>query len=976
MKSLSKLSLFTLLVAIGILSAEALGQDLSNQPIPRSYFGLTVMRSRLVTPMDYGTTRSWDVWPEPDWGSANPAPGVYDFTSLDAFLAANNNQTRDIIYTLGRTPQWASSQPTIDNGLGHPGECAPPSNLQDWDNYLQAIVTHAAGRIKYWEIWNEPGNTMYYCGDIPTMVQLAQHAQRMIKSIDPTAVILSPAMSNAGGPTWLASFLAQGGASSIDVVAFHGYKGQQAEDINGLIATYKAAMVANGVGNLPLWDTEGSNAAVQTSDDESAFLAKQFLLHWSNGVSRFVWYAYDGEVQWGRLADPATNQPLPSASAYMQVYNWLFGATLVYPCSQDASGTWSCLLSRSGYQAQVLWNSKTAVSVPVSSQFTQYRDLAGNLQTVKNGAVSVTTLPILAETSGSSFSALKFVPIPTQTFGGASFQVLASSGSNAPVTYTVASGPATISGSTVTLTGAGTVVLSASQPSSLGYAATIATTSFQVAPAAPTLTFAPVNSQVFGVLPIAVTAGSVSSGPVTYSVQSGPATVAGNMVTVTGAGLVVLRADQAAAGNYSAATATTQFPITPGWQTITFNPIPDWAFATTNKTLSVSATSSTGATLTYAVVSGPATMLYRTVTPTGVGTVVLSASSPATRNYNAVSATMSFNIVPAPIPNLTFVPVGVRIVGTQFNVSATSASTGPVTYTVVSGPGVVSGRAVNVTAAGTVVLRADQAPNYQYAATSTTTSFQVVSATPTLTFVPVASQVYGLAPFVIRAGSQSAGTVTYSVQSGPATISGNVVTVTGAGTIVLRANQVASSSYNAATATTQFLVTPAQQTVSFSPIAPWAYGTTNTTFTVNASASPGGAVSFAVVSGPASVSYRTVTPSGVGRVVVSATVAATKNYSGAVALTSFDVVPAPVPTIAFTTIAPRPAGTTFSPSVASLSSGAFTYSVLSGPASAAGRFITLYAPGTVVLRVSQIANYQYAASSATTTLQVLPASGK
>ena len=36
---------------------------------------------------------------------------------------------------------------------------------------------------------------------------------------------------------------------------------------------------------------------------------------------------------------------------------------------------------------------------------------------------------------------------------------------------------------------------------------------------------------------------------------------------------------------------------------------------------------------------------------------------------------------------------------------------------------------------------------------------------------------------------------------------------------------------------------------------------------------PEGAVSFAVVSGPASVSYRTVTPSGVGRVVVSATVA-------------------------------------------------------------------------------------------------------
>ena len=178
MKSLSKLSLLTLLVAIGILSAEALGQDLSNQPIPRSYFGLTVMRSRLVTPMDYGTTRSWDVWPEPDWGSANPAPGVYDFTSLDAFLAANNNQTRDIIYTLGRTPQWASSQPAIDNGLGHPGElcapikpaglgittCRPSSRMQQAESSIgrfgtsQATVCTTVGTSRQWCSWRNMRN--------------------------------------------------------------------------------------------------------------------------------------------------------------------------------------------------------------------------------------------------------------------------------------------------------------------------------------------------------------------------------------------------------------------------------------------------------------------------------------------------------------------------------------------------------------------------------------------------------------------------------------------------------------------------------------------------------------------------------------------------------------------------------------------------------------------------------------------------
>ena len=40
---------------------------------------------------------------------------------------------------------------------------------------------------------------------------------------------------------------------------------------------------------------------------------------------------------------------------------------------------------------------------------------------------------------------------------------------------------------------------------------------------------------------------------------SGPATIAGNIVTVTGTGTVVLAANQAASGNYTAATATTSF---------------------------------------------------------------------------------------------------------------------------------------------------------------------------------------------------------------------------------------------------------------------------------------------------------------------------------------------------------------------------------------------------------------------------------
>jgi sugar lactone lactonase YvrE len=81
------------------------------------------------------------------------------------------------------------------------------------------------------------------------------------------------------------------------------------------------------------------------------------------------------------------------------------------------------------------------------------------------------------------------------------------------------------------------------------------------APTAPTLTFAPIPTQVEGAAPFAVSATSASTGAVTYAVTSGPATIAGNLVTITGAGTVVLTASQAASGNFTTATATASFMV-------------------------------------------------------------------------------------------------------------------------------------------------------------------------------------------------------------------------------------------------------------------------------------------------------------------------------------------------------------------------------------------------------------------------------
>jgi hypothetical protein len=376
----------------------------TSQAIPASLFGLSVLNFSLITPsIPYGTARSWDEYPTLDWSDINTSAGVYNFTYLDKFIAINQASGADMIYTLGRTPHWASSQPNTAGGYG-PGQCAPPANMTNYDNYLKAIATHAAGRIKYWEIWNEPNDPTSYCGSIASMVTMAQHAAQIIKSIDPTALILSPSATGTPGASWLSSFLSAGGSGYIDIVAFHGYSSAHAEDIVSMVSAYKAVMAAHGLSSKPLWDTESSwagsgNLGTPASALQVGFVAKDYLLHWSLGVSRFVWYAYDGGSIWGGLLT-ALNVISPAATSYRQAYLWMVGATMTTPCAENSSGVWTCTLSRAGgYQAEAVWISNKTASFTIPAQYTKYQDLAGVVHNVTSRTITVGDQPILLETT-------------------------------------------------------------------------------------------------------------------------------------------------------------------------------------------------------------------------------------------------------------------------------------------------------------------------------------------------------------------------------------------------------------------------------------------------------------------------------------------------------------------------------------------------------------------------------------------------
>ncbi len=408
-----------------------------------------------------------------------------------------------------------------------------------------------------------------------------------------------------------------------------------------------------------------------------------------------------------------------------------------------------------------------------------------------------------------------------------------------------------------------------------------------------TITFNQPAAQTYGT-PLTLGATASSGLGVTYSIVSGPATVSGSTVTFTGTGNVTVRASQAGDGTYNAAADVDRtFAVNPASQTITFNQPATQTYGTP---LTLSATASSGLAVTYGIISGPATVSGSTVTFTGAGSVTVRASQAGNANYSAATDVDRTFTVNTASQTITFTQPANKTYGNSpFTLSATASSGLTVSFSIMSGPATVSGSTLTITGAGTVVVRASQAGNGSYgAAANVDRTFTVSKASQTITFTQPANKTYGNSPFALSASASSGLAITFSIVSGPATVSGSTLTITGAGTVVVRAAQAGNSNYNAATnADRTFTVAKASQTITFAQPGAQTYGTP---LTLSATSTSGLTVAFSVVSGPATLSGNTLTFTGNGNVTVRAAQAGNTNYNAATNVDrTFAVTGAPVP---------------------------------------------------------------------------------
>ncbi|MEQ8416539.1 MAG: Ig-like domain-containing protein, partial [Imperialibacter sp.] len=152
---------------------------------------------------------------------------------------------------------------------------------------------------------------------------------------------------------------------------------------------------------------------------------------------------------------------------------------------------------------------------------------------------------------------ITFGTLPLKTFGDSNFTLSATASSGLSVSYASSNtGVATISGSTVTIVGAGTTNITASQAGNTNYnAAANAVQPLYVDKADQTITFSPFPNKEAGDPDFALSASATSGLPITFTSSSpAVATISGNVVSVGNVGQSEITAWQYGNANYNEAT--------------------------------------------------------------------------------------------------------------------------------------------------------------------------------------------------------------------------------------------------------------------------------------------------------------------------------------------------------------------------------------------------------------------------------------
>ncbi|HHW86328.1 MAG TPA: cellulase family glycosylhydrolase [Chloroflexi bacterium] len=208
----------------------------------------------------------------------------------DQIVAAAEANGMELIVRLSNPPGWTRAQGEGENNVD---TFAPPDNVQDYADFVSAVVSRYKGRIKYYQLWNEP-NIYPEWGSYPIdpegYVKLLKAGAEAARAADPNVVIIAgatastinlqpddpPPGNSLNDLLFLQRMYDAGAAPYFDIMAMQGYGLYSGPTDNRMhprvinISRHQFVrdlMVKNGDAHKPIWIAEMNwNAAPEDVD--------------------------------------------------------------------------------------------------------------------------------------------------------------------------------------------------------------------------------------------------------------------------------------------------------------------------------------------------------------------------------------------------------------------------------------------------------------------------------------------------------------------------------------------------------------------------------------------------------------------------------------------------------------------------------------------------------------------------------------
>ena len=200
-----------------------------------------------------------------NWSQIEQRRGRFQWTVLDRVVRKARRHGLSILANISQAPRWSRAL------LSEPS--APPQDPSTYARFSATVAKRYRGKIKHWEIWNEPNLNGFFGGarthaSAPELyTRLLEPAYRAIHRVQKRPVVVAGALAAATSSSSSYSMSAfvrrmydAGARGSFDALALHPYIGSGTDDtrrrVNADVRRVRRLMVEHRNKQLPIWWTE------------------------------------------------------------------------------------------------------------------------------------------------------------------------------------------------------------------------------------------------------------------------------------------------------------------------------------------------------------------------------------------------------------------------------------------------------------------------------------------------------------------------------------------------------------------------------------------------------------------------------------------------------------------------------------------------------------------------------------------------